>query len=76
MLSAVSTGTDLTTRIREVFLHCPEEEMQLLNIAGRARFSGRLRDLRITVEQLVAQGQVVAVHHGGGCYYRLRLEEP
>ncbi|RPJ57904.1 MAG: hypothetical protein EHM23_19085 [Acidobacteria bacterium] len=74
MLSAVSTGADLTTRIREVFLRCPDEEMQLLNIAGRARFSGRLRDLRLTVEQLVAQGQLLMNRHGGGRYYRLRRE--
>ncbi len=72
MLSAVSTGTELTTRIRDVFLHCPDEEMQLLNIAGRARFSGRLRDLRLTVEQLVAKGQLLVIRHGGGRYYRLR----
>jgi len=71
MLSAVSTGVDLTTRIRDVFLQCPEEEMQLLNIAGRARFSGRLRDLKSTVEELVAQGQLLAIRHGGGKYYRL-----
>ncbi len=72
MLSVVSTGADLTTRIRDVFLQCPDEEMQLLNIAGRARFSGRLRDLKLTVEQLVAEGQLRATRHGGGCYYRLR----
>ncbi len=72
MLSAVSTGEDLSSRIREVFLHWPEEEMQLLNIAGRAHFSGRLCDLRLAVEQMVEQGQLLAVHHGGGCYYRLR----
>lgn len=72
MLSAVSTGADLTTRIRELFLMAPEEELQLLNIAGRARFSGRLRDLKSTVEQLVAQGQLQATSHGGGRYYRLR----
>ncbi len=72
MLSAVTTGEDLTTRIRDVFLDCPGEEMQLLNIAGRTRFSGRLRDLRLTVEQLVAQGQLQLIRHGGGRYYRLR----
>ncbi len=72
MLSVVSTGADLTTRIRDVFLRCPDEEMQLLNIAGRARFSGRLRDLKLTVEQLVAEGQLLAMRHGGGRYYRLR----
>jgi hypothetical protein len=48
--------------------------MQLLNIAGRARFSGRLRDLRLIVEPLVAQGQLLVTRHGGGRYYRLRLE--
>ena len=72
MLSVVSTGADLTTRIRDVFLQCPDEEMQLLNIAGRARFSGRLGDLKLTVEQLVAEGQLLAMRHGGGRYYRLR----
>jgi hypothetical protein len=74
MLSAVSTGADLTTRIRELFLEAPDEEMQLINIAGRARFSGRLQDLKSTVEQLVAQGQLLATSHGGGRYYRLRSQ--
>jgi hypothetical protein len=48
--------------------------MQLLNIAGRARFSGRLRELRLTVEQLVAQGQLLMNRHGGGRYYCLRRD--
>jgi hypothetical protein len=72
MLSAVSTGVDLTTRVRDVFLSWPDEEMQLLNIAGRAHFSGRLRDLRLTVEQLVTEGHLLAMRRGGGRYYRLR----
>ena len=71
MLSAVSTGADLTMRIRELFGECPGEEMQLLNIAARAHFSGRIRDLKQTVDRLVIEGELLLVRHGGGRYYRV-----
>ncbi|RPI29411.1 MAG: hypothetical protein EHM61_01670 [Acidobacteria bacterium] len=74
MLSAVSTGADLTTRIRELFAESPATEMQLLNIAAKARFSGRFRDLKRTVDGLVAEGELLLVHHGGGQYYRRKDE--
>ncbi|HXK59812.1 MAG TPA: hypothetical protein PLP42_07930 [Acidobacteriota bacterium] len=70
MLSAVSTGTDLVTRIRKLFSQYPVEELQLLNIAARAHFSGNTRELKDAINRMVSNGELAVVRRGGGRYYR------
>jgi Fe-S oxidoreductase len=71
MLLSTPYSEDLATQIMEVFLHDPQCEMQLLNVACKAHFSGKLRDLRHAADHLVETGELALSEHGGGRYYRL-----
>jgi Fe-S oxidoreductase len=76
MLLSTPYSEDLATQIMDVFQHDPTCEMQLLNVAGKAHFSGKLCDLRHAADHLVETGELILCEHGGGRYYRLANRPP
>jgi len=71
MIASITYSADLAIKIMEVFEHEPQTEMQLLNLAGRTHFSGRLGELKHAADHLVKTGELEEHHHGGGTYYHL-----
>lgn len=67
----VEQSPGLEARILGIFSTHPDEELQLLDIAGRAHLSCRLGDLRHAADRLVETGQLRLCQHGGARYYRL-----
>lgn len=74
MLASVVVEPGTTARVLDVFVRYPGAEFQLLDIAGRARFSGELRELRAAADRLVAEGELELVKRHGARYYRLPAE--
>ncbi len=61
----------LAHRVLRIFEQCPGTELQLLNVAGRAHFSGKLSELRHAADHLVETGDLCLLRHSGARYYRL-----
>jgi len=71
MFASTTYSAELAVKIKEVFEHEPQAEMQLLNLAGRTHFSGKLGELKHAADHLVETGELQEKHHGGGTYYHL-----
>ncbi len=71
MYKPVQDDPELEAKILQMFEHHPQEEMQLLDIAGKAHVSCKLCDLRHAADHLVEEGQLCLCRHGGGRYYKL-----
>ena len=71
MFASIEYSADLAIKILEVFEHEPQAEMQLLNLAGKAHYSGKLGELKHAADHLVQTGKLQEMHHGGGTYYHL-----
>jgi len=71
MIAPITTSTELETRILDLFVEHPAEELQLLDIAAKAHISGRLADLHHAVDVLVGAGALRMNSRHGGHYYRL-----
>jgi Fe-S oxidoreductase len=71
MYKPVEDNPELEARILQMFEHHPNEELQLLDIAGKAHVSCKLCDLRHAADHLVEEGQLCLCRHGGGRYYKL-----
>jgi hypothetical protein len=71
MLVRVAESTEISARVTKMFLRHPDEEFQLLEIAGHAHISGNAHDLRDATDGLVEEGFLEEHRHGGGRYYCL-----
>lgn len=71
MIAPIAQTTDLETRILEMFVEHPTDELQLLDIASMAHISGHLTDLRHAADALVDAGALRLASRHGGRYYRL-----
>lgn len=71
MFASMTYSADLAVKIKEVFEHEPQAEMQLLNLACKTHFSGRLGELKHATDHLVQTGELEERHHGGGTYYHI-----
>jgi hypothetical protein len=71
MLVRVSDSTVMSDKVRKMFLRHPNEEFQLLDIAGHAHISVSCHDLRDATDRLVEEGYLDEHRHGGGRYYCL-----
>jgi Fe-S oxidoreductase len=75
MYRPIEDDPELEARILQMFEHHPDEELQLLDIAGKAHVSCKLCDLRHAADHLVEEGQLCLCRHGGGRYYKLDEHE-
>ncbi len=75
MYKPVQDDPELEAKILQMFEHHPQEEMQLLDIAGKAHVSCKLCDLRHAADHLVEEGQLCLCRHGGGRFYKLDEDE-
>lgn len=60
---------EIESRIVKMFTQHPEDEMQLLEIAGKSHISGRLDDLKHAADALVETGVLHLTHKNGTRYY-------
>lgn len=70
-----SEAAALEARILQMFALHPGEEMQLLDIAARAHFSGKVCDLKHVAEHLEETGALCLIHRDGGSFYQLATRE-
>ena len=61
----------LAHQVLDLFEHNPQGEFQLLTVAGKVHYSGRLSELKHAADHLVETGDLLVLQHGGGHYYRL-----
>jgi len=71
MTTAIAGMADLEARMLKMFTQHPDEELQLLEIAGKTHVSGRLIDLKHAADALVEVGVLQLVHRSGARYYHL-----
>ena len=71
MLVKIADQTVMFAMVRKMFLRHPNEEFQLLDIAGHAHISGSGHDLREATDRLIEDGYLDLHRHGGGRYYCL-----
>lgn len=71
MHPSIEDVPEIEARILSMFSTHPDEEMQLLDIAGKAHISCKLCDLRHAADHLVETGELCLCRHGGGRFYRL-----
>jgi hypothetical protein len=71
MLVRVADSTVMSAMVRKMFLRHPNEEFQLLEIAGHTHISVSGHDLRDATDRLVEEGYLEEHRHGGGRYYRM-----
>ena len=71
MLARIADSTVMSAIVRKMFLRHPNEEYQLLDIAGHAHISGSGHDLREATDCLLEEGYLDLHRHGGGRYYCL-----
>jgi hypothetical protein len=71
MYLAHPSTVDIEERILKMFALHPEDELQLLEIAGKSHISGRLDDLKHAADALVENGALHLTHRDGARYYGL-----
>jgi Fe-S oxidoreductase len=71
MYLAHPSTVDIEERILKMFALHPEDELQLLEIAGKSHISGRLDDLKHAADALVENGALHLTHRDGARFYGL-----
>lgn len=71
----ISEAADLEARILKMFAQHPDEDLQLLGIAAKAHFSGRVSDLKHAAGHLEETGALRHDHRDGASFYHLAAGE-
>lgn len=71
MYAQIPDAADREDRILKMFAQHAGEDLQLLDIAGKAHLSGKLSELKQIADHLAETGSLKVVHRDGGRYYQL-----